>query len=177
MTAYRDQVMDALLALLQARCGATFVTYSRRFVTWEDLIQRSKSSAVVPQPALFLMDGAGLGGGRNTYQPRGRASPGINIIERTICIYAQMTGAATPGGPDASSFTDAGGTIFYPLEEAVINALAQPDSVSENTLTLGGLVSHCWLEGDGIIITGEIDPAGQGMMTMPVRIMFYPFSQ
>jgi hypothetical protein len=40
---------------------------------------------------------------------------------------------------------------------------------------LGGLVSHCYLKGNGLIMTGEIDPSrGQGMATLPLEILKYP---
>lgn len=172
MTAFRDTVMSALLTHLQTQCGATFATYSRRFVTWEELIQRQGSTFPVAQPALYLFDGVGLGGGETRYEPRGRATPAVVTMDRTIVVYAQIPSGEV-GNPDA---TTPGGTVFYPLEEAIFSAMEQSDSLQENTLTLGGLVSHCWLEGNGVIVTGELDPQGQGMMTLPVRIMLYPFS-
>jgi hypothetical protein len=44
-------------------------------------------------------------------------------------------------------------------------------SDSEGALTLGRTVSHCWIEGDSHWLTGDIDPGGQGMLTIPVQIM------
>jgi hypothetical protein len=176
MSAYRENVMNALLALLQSRCGATFQTYSRRFVTWERLIQALTNGTVVPpMPALYLYDGMGLGGGLDHWDPRGRASPAVVTLHRTVVIYATLPNGDSAQGQDGAT---PGGSVFHPLIESVESALDYHDSTQQNTLTLGGLVSHCWLEGDGMMMTGELDDIrGQGMLTMPIKIMLYPTSQ
>lgn len=168
--------MDALLAYLRAQCGTTFLYYSRRFITWEQMLQNiTAGKPVIRQPALFLFDGVGLGGGTDQFDPRGRGSPGVVTLSKTIVIYATLPGGGSPAGP---SGLVPGGEVFNPLIEAVEEAMATPDSASQNCLTIGGLVSHCWLEGNGMMMTGEIDEtAGQGMLTLPVKIMMYPFSQ
>ena len=160
-----EPIMTALLALLQAKCGGTFQTYKRRFVMWEQLAQQVPAIA---QPALFLFDGVGLGGGRIKYAQKQRGLPPRRTLLRTIVLYAQIPGGGTPGGPDA---TTPGGTVLGPLAESVEAALATVDDPVQGTLTLGGLVSHCWIEGDGHWVVGDIDPNGQGMVTIPVNIM------
>lgn len=174
MTVTREQIMDALLAYLVAGCGVTFATYSRRFLMWEKVSQALQQTPPLAMPALYLYDGMGLGGGLDHWDPRGRASPSVVTLHRTIVIYATLPKGDSPQGQDG---TTAGGTVFHPLIEAVENTLAVPDSQSQNALTLGGLVSHCWLEGDGMMMTGELDDLrGQGMQTLPVKIMLYPRS-
>ena len=169
-TSIYEQIMVALLAVIKTNCGSTFVTYSRRLKTWEQMIQDLQNGQpTVKQPALYLYDGVGLGGGRVKYEPRGRGSPGVRILERSIVIYAMFPGGGTPRGIDS---TTAGGTIFAPLVDAI--ELAFSPEVGDGpggTLTLGGLVSHCWIEGESIWITPDIDQNGQGMLTFPVRIM------
>lgn len=177
--ATREQIMDALLARLQTLCGDTFLTYSRRFIMWEQIAQAMQNGAAITpngqplrQPALMLFDGMGLGGGIDRYAPKSRSLPPIVTLFKTIVIYAQIPGGDTPQGPD---FTTPGGTVFNPLIESVAVAVGTPDDAASGANTLGGLVSHCWLEGDGLMMTGEIDPGeGQGMVTLPVRIMMYP---
>lgn len=166
--------MGALLARLQAVCGSTFKTYTRRFTMWEQLVQLLNAGSPFLQPALMLMDSVGLGGGVDTWSQRGRGSPKVVTLSRTICIYATLPGGDTTSGQDGVT---PGGSVFHPLIEAVESAF-DPDDQSQNALTLGGLVSHCWLEGDGYMMTGEIDvERGQGMQTMPVKIMLYPTSR
>jgi|SRR5580693_3659808 hypothetical protein len=155
-----EPIMVALLNLLQTNCGTTFNSYNRRFIMWENL-----ASTPLVQPALFLYGGAGLGGGTTKYEQRGRGRPLVRVLSRTIVVYAQLPGAGTPSGQDA---TTPGDTVFGPLVESIENAFV-PDS--ENAVTLGGLVSHCWIEGDALWATPDIDPQGQGMFTVPVKIM------
>lgn len=164
-----EPIMAALFALLQSKCGSTFQTYSRRFLTWEMLLQQLQSSPqVLPQPALFLFGGAGLGGGTTGYVQGGR-TPSKRTLKRTIVIYAQLPGGSEPAGSDVSTPGDA---VFYPLIESVEAALEPDPANSFGVVTLGGLVTHCWIEGDGVIVTGELDPTqGQGMATVPVNIL------
>lgn len=162
-----DPIMDALLALIQAACGDSFKTYSRRFMTWENLIQSIQGGIGPPQPALYLFDGVGLGGGVTKYIQGGR-TPSRREISRSIVIYTQLQGGGLPGGPEIGI---PGGTAFYELIEAVEAALEPSPSSSLATVTLGGLVTHCWIEGDSVMMTGDIDPNGQGMAVLPVNIL------
>lgn len=171
MTSFRDQVMDALLARLRSKCGTNFRTYSRRFMTWEQMVQNiTDARGSVPQPACFLYDGMGLGGGTDTTEQRGRG-PSVITMNRSIVIYNRFPGGTVPVGADA---TTPGGTIFYPLVESIENDAMAADSAQLNTLTLGGLVSHCWIEGQTWFVTPDIDPSGQGMCVIPVSIRLLP---
>jgi hypothetical protein len=167
----REQVMDALLAFLRADAGVAeaFPTISRRFLMWQQVNEWQQNGQPLRQPALFLYDGVGLGGGTDHYDPRSRGTPKAVTLRRTIVIYAKLPEGGTPVGPDSIT---PGGTLFHPLIEAVEFALNNSDS--EGALTLGGLVSHCWLDGDGVLIPGELDPNGQGMATLPIRILMWP---
>lgn len=171
--ATREQIMDALLTVLQndETVAGLFPTISRRMVMWEQLQQSIQQGAPFLQPALFLYDGVGLGGGIDTYDQAGFGTPAKVLLRRTVVIYARLPGGGTAQGPD---FTTPGGTIFDPLIEAVGNAL-EPDDLTRGVLTLGGLVQYCWIKGDGLMMTGEIDPnQGQGMVTLPLEIMMNP---
>lgn len=162
-----DPMMDALLALLRAECGTLFKTYSRRYLMWEALIAKLADGTCPIQPALYLYDGPGLGGGMTKYIQSGR-TPIRRELSRSIVIYAQLPGGGEPQGIDSDT---PGGSVFYPLIEAVEAALEPSPSSSFGTVTLGGLVTHCWIAGDGVIVTGEIDPNGQGMAVIPVNIL------
>lgn len=168
----REQIMEAILASLRSFCGTAFRTYSRRFMTWEDVVQSYTNGAPLNQPALFLYDGVGFGGGTENFDPGASfGTPTIVTLMRTIVIYATLPGGGTPQGPDG---TTPGGSVLHPLVELVMEALAQNDPTM-GTNTLEGLVSHCWVKGDVMLVTGEIDAAqGQGMATLPVEIKMYP---
>lgn len=176
----REQVMDALMALLKSNLGTMFKTYTRRFMTWEQMVASNQQGRNIPQPALILYDGVGFGGGVDNFDPRGRSGPGVLVMRRTIVVYAQLPGVMSENnrsyGVHANDYDlTGGGAIFHPMLDAIQAALGTEDS--EGSLTLGGLVSHCWIKGDALIMTGELDPvAGQGMMTIPVEIMLWPSS-
>lgn len=166
-----EPIMNALFALLQTQCDDTFRYYSRRFLTWENVVVRTQNeSDPVNQPALFLYDGIGFGGGRTEFQQRARGLPPVRTLLRTVVIYAQLPGGGTLGG--VADLTTPGGSVFAPLAESVENAFSpEVGDGPGGTQTLGGLVSHCWIEGDSHWVVGDIDPGGQGMLTIPVRIM------
>ncbi len=165
-----EPIMDALLALLQASCGEKFRYYSRRFATWESVVVRTQNASdPLNQPCLFLYDGIGFGGGRTEYKQRARGLPPTRTMLRTIVVYAQLPGGGGLAGPDLLT---PGGTVFAPLMESIDTAFsAEVGDGPGGTQTLGGLVSHCWIEGDNHWVVGDIDPGGQGMMTVPVSIL------
>lgn len=165
--ATREQIMNALLARLQAKCGAAFLTYSREFIMWEDMIQLIGANvAKAPAfPALYLYDGVGFGGGVDNFVQGQWGTPVKQTLYRTIVFYCRKAGAGTPAGPQ----TQAGASVINPLIETVMTAFA-PDG-PDGRLTLSGLVANCWMEGDGHLIPGDIDPTGLCMQTLPVRIM------
>ena len=162
-------IMEALLALLQTRCGTTFKTYSRRMVMWEQLAQIQQSgTSLIRQPALFLFDGVITGDSGTIRYERGALSvPAKREMQKSIVIYAQLPERPNASGVDA---TTAGGDVFYPLIEAIESAL-DPGVEPQGVLTLGGLVFHCWIEGVSYMFTGDIDPEGQGMAIVPVKLM------
>jgi hypothetical protein len=167
----REQIMVALLARIATVCGANFATYSRRFQTYTDLINMiSIGSGDVPAfPALYLYDGIGFGEGGKDHWDRkaGQGAQVIRTINRTVVFYALKPSANTPTGAD---ITVPGAIALNNLTEVVESAFAV-DDYQRNTMTLGGLVAHCWIEGIGEMIPGDIDPTGLTMQTIPVKIL------
>lgn len=45
------------------------------------------------------------------------------------------------------------------------------DNPQFNTLTLGGLVQHCWIEGKSIFDPGDMDSQNRARAMIPVRIL------
>jgi hypothetical protein len=173
-----EPIMTALLAYLKANIAAnTFNTFQRGIVMWDELSRVQNNLPVMRQPALFLYDGVGFGGGKTKYEQRGRGTPPVRIMDRTIVIYARMPNpGGLPGGGLGGEavqnfMTASGAAVLHPLIEAVETAIGTSDTASQGTLTLSGLVSHCWLEGDGMVLSPDIDENGQGMATLPIRIM------
>lgn len=166
----RNAIANALLSLMRTRGGSNFATYSRTFETYIDLLAKlSGSSQGEPPafPALYVFEGVGFGEGGQTRWERKGTALNQRTLTYTIVVYATKPNAFTPAGADISV---AGATQLNDLVE-IIESCFVPDDLSRNTLTLGGQVSHCWLEGIGELISGDIDPSGLTMQTIPVKIL------
>lgn len=137
----REDIYIALFQRLSA-C-AEFITASRRMRHWSDV-------APADQPALFQCE------------PRqiAQRSPGLDtvwLLPVDAYVYVN-TGADRDMAP---------GRIMNPLLDAISAALA-PDNPMTNKCTLGGLVVHCWIEGE--IETDEGALGDQGVAIIPIVI-------
>ena len=133
-----EPIMEGVLQLLQdALMPGTFRYMARGIIPWEQVDQMISGNITLPfrQPALFLFDGIGYGGGKTQYERRGRGMPPKRVLMRTIVVYAQFPGAGTPTGPDGT--VPSGGTIFAPLVEAIEAALEPPPG-EERAARVGG---------------------------------------
>lgn len=171
MTNIFDDAAEAMLALLTTRCGGAFKSYKRGVLLYDDVIQLLTNPPAggpgMTFPQLWYYEGVGLGGGTISYERQTPNTPPKRTMSHTIVIYALKDGANTPAG---ANNTQPGNVILNPLFSVVESAFA-PDKPSFNRLTLGGLVSHCWIEGDVYTIPGDIDPSGLAMQTVPVKIL------
>lgn len=132
----------ALFALLEA--SADFATASRRLRHWSDV-------SPPDQPALFSVQG----------NPTVATQPGLDpvwTLRADLYVYANTQGADGV----------APGQLMNPLLQAITEALA-PDNVMTNKCTLGGLVEHCWIEGQ--IETDEGALGDQGVLIIPVAML------
>ncbi len=138
----RETIMTALFNLVSA--SASFATTSRRLQLWSNV-------APSDRPALFLCERGG------TYARAGEAVPESVTLNVDIFLY-------TDAGKDQSAVP---ATTLNNLIDAVDAALA-PDALT-GLQTLGGLVSHCWIEGRIMKDAGDLD--GDGIAVIPVRIL------
>lgn len=147
----REAVFSALFAILETAPGIT--TFSRRMLDY---------SAVAPglMPILMLWEQPEL----TDYRP-GRGLP-RDYWEAYIIIVFHNPSRVTAGNPNSAV---PGATIINPLVDGVRNALA-PDDPTTNSLTLGGLVDWCRVEGRTIVETGDTDAQGYGGAIIPVRM-------
>ncbi|WP_213308182.1 hypothetical protein [Paraburkholderia sacchari] len=137
----REPLYLALFAKLAAIPG--LVTTSRRLQHWNDV----PASA---QPALFQAQK------KETQTPR-KGLPAKVTLHCDIYLYVNT-------GNDMS-VTPA--TTINPLMDAIEAALA-PDPLT-GFQTLGGTVSHCWIEGEIASDEGLLGP--QGVLIIPVNIL------
>lgn len=119
-----------------------FLTTGRRLKMW---------SAVAAQPALFLDD-------RGTEYPgHPTGLPPKRLLMADAWIYSNAG-----KNPDAVP-----ATALNALLDAIEAALA-PSPVT-NTQTLGGLVTHCWIEGKPEYYSGHLD--GQAIAMVPISML------
>jgi hypothetical protein len=135
----REAYIDALYQTLIT--SSTFHTTGRRLVLW---------NLVNEQPALFLRH---VG---DDNPPRPTRIPPRTVIDCEPWIYAKA--------PDPDSIPE---TVLNNLLDDIDRAL-QPAPASE-AQTLGGLVTHCWIEGRIEIHPGDLD--GQGIAVVPIKML------
>jgi hypothetical protein len=144
----REAIYNALLALLQA--SGVFVTCSRKPMSPDQLLPGL-------QPALLLEET----GERAEPRPRGLPTKWTLNVDLGIYYYFDSQ-PETPGVYDPSP-----STALNTLIGAVETALA-PDPAT-GVQTLGGLVSHCWVEGE--VIKSPAYLQAQGAAIVPVKIL------
>jgi hypothetical protein len=114
------------------------------------------------QPAIVLLEHD------ETTERRGRGLPPVLTVHVMICVYARIPrDPKNPSNPDPSI---PGATIINPLIE-IVEEMFEPDQPLEGVCTLGGLVSHAWIEGETIKVVGDITPNGQCFAGLPARLM------
>lgn len=138
----REAIYSALFAL--ASSSASFVTRSRRLRLWSSVPPGDK-------PALFLSE-------------RGEhVAHASEAVPETVTLHAEFyiyTDAAQDQTATPASTLNA-------LLDALDTAL-RPDALTGKQ-TLGGLVSHCWIEGRILKDPGDLD--GSGIAVVPVKIL------
>ena len=141
MTPSRETIIEALFQL--ALTASTFNTSGRRLQLW---------SKVSSFPALFVQSTG------TNYPPRdARSLPPKRTITAELWVYTDV--GKDPNANPEQALND----IIDAVEAALapgMNAIAQ---------TLGGLVSHAWIEGDIEQFPGVLD--GIAKAIIPVKIL------
>lgn len=148
----REPIWAALFALLQAKVGSSYQTIGRHHVQPPQL-------AAEMQPALFLVQS------RETRMSKPPGTPVRLLLSGFIVLYFQAPAPLLEG---IGAETVVGATALNALLKGIDDAL-QPDDICVGKLTLGGLVTHCWLEGDVDMDTGIYTQ--QGAAILPLRIL------
>jgi hypothetical protein len=146
----REPIWAALMAKLKSGLGTQIQTIGRRHISPPEL-----SAAM--QPAVFVIQV------RETKTSTPRGLPGKLILQGFIFVYCATSGASEIAGQESNLAA----TQLNALKKAIDDAIA-PDQAS-GIQSLGGLVSHCWIDGD----TDE-DPGifgQQAMAVIPVNIL------
>ncbi|WP_207000739.1 hypothetical protein [Trinickia mobilis] len=136
----REPIYQALFAKLQTITGVN--TFSRRLELWSDVQPPN-------QPAIFQAQV------KERQEPR-KGLPAKVILEVNVYLYVYS-------GNDMNVVP---ATQLNQFMDAIEAALA-PDV--NGVQTLGGTVSHCWIEGETITDEGVLGP--QAIAIIPVRIL------
>src|SRR5690348_10408070 len=115
----REQIMQALFNLVSGAAG--FVTTGRRLKLWNKL-------SASETPALFMYERDDVYTLGNQY---------LQVVEMNVDLFVYTKPGMGSGVTPVS--------IMNPLLDAIDTAL-KPSPVN-NRQTLGGLVSHCWIDG------------------------------
>ena len=133
--------MTALFALVSS--SSSFVTASRRLKLWTDLSAAEK-------PAIFQYERDDTYSNGKQYLP---------IVEMNVELYVYTAPGMDSGITPVS--------IMNPLLDAIDAALATGRVNGKQTL--GGLVSHVWIDGKVMKDPGDID--GDGLAMIPIKIL------
>jgi hypothetical protein len=144
MITSRETIMAALLARLQTTAGV--VTVSRRVKLWTDV-------PPAEQPAIFIAEHG------EDVAHRSENTPGLVTIGVDLFVYV-YTGE--PGGVPATTLN----TVLDAIDAAL--APSGADMV-RGRQTLGGLVSHCFVNGSVFKDPGDLD--NQGLAVVPIKIL------
>ncbi len=149
MNVAREAVMAALLALLegvafgQAVNGATgFVSVSRRLKLWSDVAKSQR-------PALFIAEH------REQQAYQNEALPAKTTLCVDLFVYI-----------DSSDRNTIPAIALNMILDAIEAALKPAGSARQ---TLGGLVSHCRIDGAVLKAPGDLD--GDGLLWVPLKIL------
>lgn len=137
----RKAVLDKLLSMV-ARSGK-YQTYSRKVRLWTDVSDEEK-------PAVFITSG------RESRVQDAEGTPPRITLYVDLLIYVKSTQQDVP--PSSDEIEDR-------LDD--LDNVLRPSALTGKQ-TLEGLVSHCWIEGDTIVVPGDLD--GDGIAIVPIRI-------
>ena len=150
MNVAREAVMSALVALLRGAVFAQpvngqsgFVVVSRRLKLWSDVPKSQR-------PALFVTEH------REQQNYQNEALPAKTTLSVDLLIYLDSSGRNTVSASALNTMMDA------------IEAALKPAPMAGNRQTLGGLVSHCRVDGAVLKDPGDLD--GDGLLWVPLKI-------
>jgi hypothetical protein len=142
----RETIYAALFDLLTGINGIK--KFSRRLLHWSET-----NSA--DQPALFLVQG------HQAPQQTGRGIPPKWILRAELYLYVNA-------GSDPNVIPAQQLNKLLDKIEAALRPSTGNDQM-QNTQTLGGLVSHCWLDGEIEVFDGALGE--QSVAIIPISIL------
>ncbi len=109
------------------------------------------------QPALFVVQVM------EEAKQKSLGTPGVTTLEAALFVYCEAPGVDEPPGEETQLAETALNALLKTIEAAIKPPIdGQPQ-------TLGGLVSHCWLEGQTFKDPGVL--SHQAMAIVPLRML------
>jgi len=142
----RETVYAALFALVTSVPGIR--TQSRRLIHWADV-------NAADQPALFQVQS------HQAPQQTGRGMPPKWLLRAELYLYANA--GSDPHVIPAQQLN----TLIDAIEAALKPATG--NDIIQNVQTLGGIVSHCWLDGEIEVFDGALGE--QAVAIVPISIL------
>ena len=150
MNSPREAQFSALLSLVASAQDSSgrpsFVTAARKFVQWEEVADSET-------PALFLTKGFEHASQERTY---GETKWRVRALLWVYCLHSPADPNAIPG------------TLLNNLLDSVEAALAPPPYLDRQTL--GGLVSHAYIDGEIVISEGMLPDDRISIAVVPVTL-------
>jgi len=144
----RLAIANALTALVSL--GLFRNEPARRVIAWDQ---------VAAQPAIFVRKLGEHHQRKQDYRLR------QVTLEFELWIYVNSQGL----DPDQAGSDALDLIMGTPASPGLETVFMTPDDPQRGTLTLGGLVQHCWIEGTVHYDNGDID--NQAKMTVPVLVL------
>ncbi len=143
----REQIGDALFALVEKAVAAE--KSSRRFVRWDQV-------ALTDMPFLTIL---------KREEGREHQNDGLPILRMSYLMFVYFSVALDQGSSvipeiQTNGYLDAIDTAMKPFGADLING---------NRNSLGGLVTHCYLTGQTLVDTGELD--GIGLVAPKIEVL------
>jgi len=148
MTIDREAIYVALFNLLSNTLSGSCATIGRRHIMPPDIGPEQ-------QPALFV---CGTGEMRD---PKPRGTPGKVTLKATLFLYCYDSGINEIPGQEQTLAATQINQLLSTIEDAIEPA--------HGPQTLGGLVSHCWIEGETLLDPGIFGP--QAVSMIPVQML------
>jgi hypothetical protein len=148
----REAIWAALFAWFKSQLGTQFVSMGRKHVQPPDLTSAD-------QPAFFQI------AGKEVHIPQKVPGAPPKIVLRGFLILYAFNAAPSE---DIGAEQLLGETVLNNLLKAIDAALL-PDNLTTGKFTIGGLVTHCWIEGDS-----DLDPGifnNQMAALLPINIL------
>lgn len=126
----REPIWAGLFAHFQTALAGLFVSMGRRHIAPPDLV-------FAAQPAFFLVQV------KERHEPKPKGVPTRLILDGFIILYVPAPVANENIGEETVLAATQLNAMYKAIDQALL-----PDNPGTGAFTIGGLVSHCWIDGD-----------------------------